>query len=430
MARILVVKHLFPYPPIQGTRRVSLALLADLATRHEVVFLCQRERRDEQALIPHIERLGVRVVAPLMPNHRSPVARALYKAWNLPLSKWRDIPAVCLYWSNRALRSHLERLQREFAPELTILESWETFLLRSSVHRGRSALLAHDVGYQIVERALHAASDPGARARLHKRLERERQLEREAWTRFDAVFALTEADRDTIARDLEGLAGARGVSARPALVRHLPVPVAEEFFRYGRPDAPAMRIGFLGTFRADFNRDALAHLLDDIWPVVRARLPRATLTIAGNGAGRQSTAALREAASSRDARWLGSVEDLASFFEAIDLLVVPLRFGGGVRIRILEAFAAGVPVIATPVAAAGLPVEPGQHLLIAEGAELLAGQIVRALEHPGETAKLGSEAREWCRRHHSAESLRPGRLAVIDEALSLPSSDGPPGNRA
>ena len=90
MARILLVKPSFPYPPNQGTRRVSLALLRDLATAHDVVYLCQRESRAEAASIPQINALGARVVAPLMPNRRSPFHRA---AWAI---LWSQVPMVRL----------------------------------------------------------------------------------------------------------------------------------------------------------------------------------------------------------------------------------------------------------------------------------------------------------------------------------------------
>ncbi|MFH1144082.1 MAG: glycosyltransferase [Candidatus Eisenbacteria bacterium] len=413
MARILVVKHLFPYPPSQGTRRVSLALLEDLAARHEVVFLCQLEDPAEQGLIPHIERLGVRVHAPLMPNRRSPVHRLLYKARNRTLARLRRIPEICLYASNRELRGGLERIEREFEPDLTILESWETYLLRRSIHCGRAALLAHDAGFQIIERAIGATTDPRERDRRRRRLEREKRLEIHAWTLFDAILTLTAADRETVAHELEHTPDTARV--HPPLVRHLPVPVSAEFFRFGRPAVAGRRVGFLGSFRADFNRDALCFILEDIWPRVAERLPGAELIIAGNGA----DPGLAKRAGQSGARWLGLVEDLAEFFAAIDVLLVPLRFGAGVRIRILEALAAATAVVATPLAAAGLNVTPGEHLLLGSDAEALATQIAWVCEHPAEAAGLGRRGRQWCARLHGPEALRDGRLAIIDEILAL-----------
>jgi len=414
MARILVVKHLFPYPPNQGTRRVSLGLLRDLAPAHDVVYLCQREHPAEKRLIPEIEALGVRVVAPLMPNHLSPAHRLLYKLKNRTLARLRHVPEVSLYWSNATLRRHMRKIGREFHPELTLIENWETYPLRRCVTGGVAAMLAHDAAYQILERSVAATDDPAERTRRAARLAREKELEIDAWARYDGVLTLTEQDRVKVEQELQG----RGYDR---CVRCLPVPVADEFFAFPRPAQPAARIGFLGTFRADFNRDALRFLIDEVWPGVRARLPQATLTIAGNG----HAGALRADAEAAGARWLGFVDELADFFGAIDLLVVPLRYAGGIRIRILEALAAGVATVATPIAAAGLGLTHREEIRIAEGAKQLAEEIAAVLARPEEVRALGARGRAWCQAHHSVSALRPQRLAAIDDLLALSTDTRP-----
>jgi len=222
-----------------------------------------------------------------------------------------------------------------------------------------------------------------------------------------------------VARELglgEAAPGAAGMTA--PLIRHLPVPVADEFFGFTRPATPGKRVGFLGTFRADFNRDALEYLLQEIWPELRWCVSDASLVIAGNGYGD----ALKPAVERAGGRWLGFVQNLGTFFGEIDVLLVPLRFGAGVRIRILEALAAGVPIVATPVALAGLNARPEEHLLLgADGAEL-AGQIEWVFEHPDEAGAMALRGRDWCRRAHGAEALREKRLAVIDELLAIESA--------
>ena len=441
MARILVVKPAFPFPPSQGTRRVSLALLRDLATAHEVVYLTQLEQRGERALIPEVEKTGARVVAPLMPNHISPLHRALYKVKNRLASRLTGTSELSLYWSNAALRRNLERLQRRFRPDLTILESWETHPLRRSIRTGRAALLAHDAAFRILERAVAATEDAGERERRERTLRRLKRQETTAWGLFDAILTLTEDDREAILRELtraSAEAASAGTARMPAaaaaspaaraatggphlpLVRHLPVPVPEEFFGFARPGAPGLRLGFLGTFRADFNRDALGYLLRQIWPRIRQQHPSCRLIIAGNGHGGALAGETRAAG----AQWLGFVPDLAGLFAGIDLLLVPLRFGGGVRIRILEALAAGVPVVATPIAAAGLGVEDGTHLALAEGPDDIAARVDRLLTHPDEARELGRRGRAWCAKHHGPDVLRPRRLEVIGEVLRLTPTGG------
>jgi len=410
MARILVVKPLFPYPPNQGTRRVSLALLADLATAHEVVYLCQLESRAEERLIPEVEKLGVRVVAPLMSNHISPAHKLAYKLKNRIASRVTGVPELSLYWSNLALRANLERLGREFDPELTILENWETYRLRRSIARGRAALLAHDAAFRILERAVAAAPDEAERTRRTTRLRALKRLEVAAWQLFDGILALTEADRETIITELTQAGSA---PEQQPVVAHLPVPVPAEFFGFGRPPQAGLRVGFLGTFRADFNRDALAYVLGEIWPRILAHASGAELRIAGGDCPAPAIAR----AEALGARCLGFVDDLGGYFASIDVLIVPLRFGGGVRIRILEALAAGMPVVATPVAVAGLACTPGEHVRVAPDAEGLAGEVARLLAAPAEARALGERGRAWCAAHHGPDVLRGARLAAVEKML-------------
>jgi glycosyltransferase involved in cell wall biosynthesis len=314
-------------------------------------------------------------------------------------------PEICFYWQNRVLRAHLEHLTEEFQPELTILENWETRGLRRSIRVGTAALLAHDAAFQIRERAAGAAASGADRARLTAEARRYKELEVAAWRSFDAVFCLTDDDRLTIERELAS--SAPGGGAPP--VRHLPVPVPGELFDAERPAAPTYKVGFMGSFRADFNRDALSYLLGEIWPAIARHAPQARLVLAGNG----YEGPLKRAALAQGVEWKGFVQNLASFFAAIDLLLVPLRFGGGVRIRILEALAAGVPVLASPIAVAGLGAEDGRHLAIARGPEETAAVTARLLSQPQEAGALGSGGREWCRERHSPQVLRPVRLAAV-----------------
>jgi glycosyltransferase involved in cell wall biosynthesis len=395
-----------------------------------VVFLCQRDNDGERSLIPEIERLGVRVVAPLAPNHLTFVHKVGYKLRNRLFSELTGVPELALYWSNAALRGGLEKLGREFKPDLTIIENWELYRLRRSIRRGLAALLAHDAAFQILARAAAASRDEEEKARRLRRLGREKPLEIAAWSLYDAVLALTESDRDTILDALRGPGqrsgaapaaggGRPGGTRRPGgsgpLVQHLHVPVAEPFFTYARPATPGWRVGFLGTFRADFNRDALHYLLEEIWPAVRDALPQATLVVAGNS----YAGDLRARAEAAGARWLGFVSDLREFYERIDLLIVPLRFGGGIRIRILEALAAGVPVVASTIAAAGLGVAHGREVHLADGGRALAQATIALLKDHDAAVAQGSAGRAWCAAHHGAETLRPRRLTAIQAILDL-----------
>jgi glycosyltransferase involved in cell wall biosynthesis len=98
----------------------------------------------------------------------------------------------------------------------------------------------------------------------------------------------------------------------------------------------------------------------------------------------------------------GYVPDPASLLSAARLMVVPLRAGGGMRVRILNGLAAGVPIVTTAIGCEGIGVEPGRHLLVADGAEAFAAAVVRLLDDPALAAALARQGRELVRARYDA----------------------------
>lgn len=128
----------------------------------------------------------------------------------------------------------------------------------------------------------------------------------------------------------------------------------------------------VADFTYEPNRDGLSFLVSDVLPRVWTEISDVRLTIVGRGL---------EAPTSPDERveQLGFVEDLAAAYAGADCAVVPLRVGGGSPLKFVEALAYGLPVVATPRAAAGLDAKPGVHYLEGDGADAFAAALVRAL---------------------------------------------------
>jgi len=137
-------------------------------------------------------------------------------------------------------------------------------------------------------------------------------------------------------------------------------------------------------------------LLEEIFPRVWQQCPTARLAIAGYG--------LPEEWRSRwpDARveWLGFVPDLTAVQRRCSGFVAALRHGGGSKLKVLEAMAAGLPLVSTRQGASGLAIQPEQHYLAGETAEDLAEAIVRLLNQPTLAAQLAAAAREYARNVH------------------------------
>jgi glycosyltransferase involved in cell wall biosynthesis len=182
--------------------------------------------------------------------------------------------------------------------------------------------------------------------------------------------------------------------------------------RLRRARCTAPTLGFIGSFWYAPNAHAAEVLIDDVLPKVRRDVsPEARLVLVG-----ASPSAPMLAAAAADAGIVvpGRVPDVRPYLAICDLVVVPLAHGSGTRLKILEAFAAGKPVVATAKAVEGLDVCDGEHVLIAEDADALATAVARLVREPQLPRRLTRAAFRLVEEQYSWTALR----AVLADALS------------
>lgn len=173
--------------------------------------------------------------------------------------------------------------------------------------------------------------------------------------------------------------------------------------------AAGRQVLMLGNYKHHPNADGLRWMLAEAWPLVRRAVPDARLAIVGPG----WTAAADEAAEGIET--LGFVDDLGPVFAAARMAVVPYRFGGGVKIKALEAMAHGCPVVATSVGAEGLGAAEGEAILVADDAAAFAAQIVCLLQDPARAARLGEAGRAHVAAQFSFEAKTAGLRRLFDQ---------------
>ena len=204
------------------------------------------------------------------------------------------------------------------------------------------------------------------------------ELDTAAVARIGSHRALRSFERRLLARSYESwmvseadIAAARELCPS-ARLRYVPNVVDVAAISPVTPAVDERRAIFVASFAYEPNRNGLRFLLDEVFPRVWAELPDARLTLVGPGL---------EQPPSEDPRVeaLGFVDDLGAAYASACCAVVPLLQGGGTPLKFVEALAYGLPVIATPRAAAGLDVRDGEHCLIAEGGESFAAALVRVL---------------------------------------------------
>lgn len=142
------------------------------------------------------------------------------------------------------------------------------------------------------------------------------------------------------------------------------------------------------------NVDAVRWFVTQVWPAVRAVRPDARFVIAG----RNPTSTVR-ALAGEGVEVTGAVEDDLPYLQSASLFVVPMRFGGGSRLKLLQALACGLPIVATPAGAEGVRVTPGDQLLVAEDAQDFARGVVVLLQDRALAARLGEAGRALAARY-------------------------------
>lgn len=242
-----------------------------------------------------------------------------------------------------------------------------------------SILFQHNVEAEIWRRHAQNQRNAVAKAFFRSQWHRMEAFERQACRAFDSVVAVSEDDC-ALMRLRYGLDHVAAV----------PTGVDTDFFRPGSPRETEPRtLVFTGSMDWMPNQDAIRFFMDEIMPAIAAEVTGVRLLVVG----RNPSAALRAYASGRtDLIVTGRVDDVRPFIEKARCYIVPIRIGGGTRLKIFEAMAMAKPVVSTTIGAEGLPVRDGEDLVLADDPKSFAAAVVRVLQDDDFAMRLGAQA--------------------------------------
>ncbi len=370
--RILFLSPFSPYPPDEGGKRRVYHLLEHLRQQHQVTLITYD--RGETGNAP----AGMRCIrVPYRGARGSLLRRAARLCSRLP-----DLAAKL---ARPELRTAV-RQELALRPALVWVE--ESPLAHALPARLDIPLI---IGEQNIESELWRATGRGPRAEHEQR--RLRAFETKQWQRAGALAVVSAED-------------AAAVRARVPSARVVVLANGVDTAAFTPPRAPRGPLLFVGSLGHPPNRDGLRWLLRDILPRLRARVPEARLLIAGRG-----SETLRDLPAG--VQTLGCVADIRDVYRRGALLLVPLRDGGGSRLKIVEAWASGLPVVSTTAGAAGLR-DAAAHCAIADTADAFADATALLLAQPARAEELARQARRHAERHYSWQAT----LAPLDALLA------------
>jgi polysaccharide biosynthesis protein PslH len=364
-------------PLDKGGKLRTWHLMRHLARRHHITFLSFADpgtpQSDRAGMSEVCEEL---ITVPRREVPKGSITFLLDAAGHLV----RRLPYAVGKYRSTELRRRLEELLAAGHFDLVVCD----FLAPVANVPDRlpcpSVLFTHNVEAEIWRRHAETARSPVRKALLTMQWRRTVRLERDAVRRFDLVLAVSDTDRRTLLQ-------AYGPLRQPVHV--VPTGVDSRYFADVSGTVRPRHMVFTGSMDWLPNEDGMLHFVGDVLPLIRREEPSATLSIIG----RAPTPAIVKLGSEYGVEVTGRVDDVRPHMAAGAVYVVPLRIGGGTRIKIFEAMAMGKAVVSTTVGAEGLPVTPGKDIVIADSPATFAEAVVRLLRNHEERALIGEAAR-------------------------------------
>lgn len=353
--KILMIFHAAPYPPELGPARRNYHLLTELLKRHDVTVLSFGTAEQERAFRLHFgnECGQVHFVA-----NRRPAALSILTRLLLTISGGSALRLS----HTRRLQGCLDLLAATDRFDLVFLSMPFLARYRLPIHTP-SVTDAHNVEWVVMQRCFRETRSWWRKAYYFLQTRHTRREEVEAAARVNAVLTTSHSDLETFRSSLP-------------LQRHHVVPNGVDFSAYPAqlPAPEPLTLLFTGLMSYYPNEHGIEWFLDEIFPRIRAVVPETRLTIAGARPSRRL-----KARASEHVRVTGYVPRIADYMARAEVVVAPLRIGGGTRVKILEAMAMRRPVVATALACEGLAVAPDDSVLIADTPKAFADSVIRLL---------------------------------------------------
>ncbi len=361
--RILAIQRSLPWPLASGLHLRTFHILKRLARIHDVLLGCWEGQPADAGLLPFACR-----VEPLPADRGLPSARdrfvARHYGW-MPSS---------IDWLGRLINDH--------RPDVLFGINYQT-LLALDAQRGvpSACYLGDNRWLEHIERLRRRKADWGHVTSVLWSAVMHRRYARAA----DAYIFVTERDAAALRRFTN------------SVCIGVPNGVDTEYFQPGTGPRDKRSVVFVGSLNFPPNVEAVAWFCAEIWPLVQAGIPGATLTLVG----KRPVPEVAAWHNRSGIQVAGDVLDVRPYLKRAAVAVAPMRGGGGIKNKILESWATALPVVATPWSLHGLAATPGENLLVADDPADFAVEVVRLLGDPMLRQTLGQAGRDTVQRDHS-----------------------------
>jgi polysaccharide biosynthesis protein PslH len=383
----------------------SYYTLRYLAQKHRVTLLAFSRPDDPQSGLDHLKEICDEV-------HTVPIQRTRIK----------DIKSLAVSLANG--KSFI--IQRDHVPEMAaklvhLLEKGQfdavhadqlwmaqyAIKAKASVPGMKLVLDEHNACYQIFQRLAEIEQNPIKRFFFEQEWRKLQRYEIETCAEFDHVVTVTQVDRDVICH----LLAEKGVDQHQVSFSTIPICVDTQEVKTIRPKAESCNVFHLGTMIYLPNITGILWFVHEVWPRILAKVPHMTLTIAGKNPPPEIQK-LSNSNHHEGIRITGYLPDPKPYLEEAGVFIVPLLAGGGMRVKIIDAWRWGLPVVSTSIGAEGIDYSEGENILIADSPEDFANAVVRVLTEPDLAQRLRLNGRQWVEQHYDWQTVYPAWDAI------------------
>jgi len=406
MSKILFLTQVLPYPSHSGAKIRAYYVLRYLAQQHEVTLVSFVRTDDKSEAVAHLESFCHAV-------HTVPMRRSLLQ--NLRAG----VKASLTRQSIIIVRDEIPEMHRTIrdllaAQSFDIVHADQTSMAQYALYAQRlmaqadghphlpTVLDAHNALYRIFERMARYESNLFKRWLYQREARTLARYETATYHKFDHVVFVTNVDREELAqRAIQRVPSA----PRPRQLDTTVIPICVDLENKSlvpRHEHP-LTVTHIGTMFWPPNVAGVLWFAREVFPKVLAQVPAARFVVVGKDPPQEVEDLALQACNIQVTGYVPDLKD--PYLAQTSVFIVPLRAGGGMRVKIIDAWAWGLPIVATRIGAEGIEFEEGEHILIGDTPDVLAAAVVQVLRDPVFGERLRDQARAWVEKHYNWRTI-------------------------
>jgi glycosyltransferase involved in cell wall biosynthesis len=391
------------HPIDKGGKIRTYQMLKELKKSHHITYLTLNDgSADADALEKSAEYAHETIVVP----HRTAAKFSAKFYLELAGNTISELPYFMQKYVSEAMREAIEKHAKRENFDVVVCDFLVPAVNMPEQVEIPTVLFQHNVEAMIWRRHFEVQKNAVKKLYLKNQWRKSFDYERETCRKFDFVVAVSSEDAETMRSDY-------GIEN----VADVPTGVDTKFFK--RDDAiekDEFNLVFTGSMDWLPNEDAIRWFTREIYPLVKEKIPQVSLTVVGRN---PFPSLVEMGRKDRSIVVTGRVADVRPFMNKASVYVVPLRIGGGTRLKIYEAMATRLPIVSTAVGAEGLPIEDGKEIVLRDTPQEFAEAVVELLTDKSRAEEIGAQAEKTVRENFGWKTVSDVFAGICESAIEI-----------